>query len=170
MSDTPQIDGLQLNQDLTFQRHEWRVQRIGWAAMALAMIAAVTGLMGGGPLSTAARASPDRRVQIEYERFLRYRDPSVLHVYLQPEAVADEEVRLSLNRAYLQGVEFTRIIPEPHEERIGSEEHTFVFRADELRTSAWVAIHFEADVFGALEGELKVGDGEGVRFRQYIYP
>lgn len=170
MSNIPQIDGLQLAQDLRFLRWEWRLQRVGWGVLAIAVLAALTGILGKGPLSKAMQASPDGVVRLEYDRYLRYRDPTVLHIYVQPEAAVDGELRLSLNRGYLERVQLERIVPEPREERAGAERHTFVFAADRLTTSTWIAFHVIPDRSGSLPGELRVGEREPAVFRQFVYP
>jgi hypothetical protein len=43
----------QIDEDLNFQRREWKIQRAGWVTMALVIIAALLGVFGAGPLSSA---------------------------------------------------------------------------------------------------------------------
>src|SRR5690625_1681137 len=45
-------DGLQIEEDRKFQLRFWRIQRLGWGAFAVVLLAALTGLTGsGGPWS-----------------------------------------------------------------------------------------------------------------------
>jgi hypothetical protein len=61
---------LQIDEDLAFQRREWKIQRVGWGAMALVIIAALLGVFGTGPLSNATLEREGLR--LEYERFCRF--------------------------------------------------------------------------------------------------
>jgi len=46
--------------DIAYQQREWRVQRIGWVAMALIVVAALLGASGSaGPLATARATASD---------------------------------------------------------------------------------------------------------------
>ena len=62
------VDGLQLEEDASFRRRAWAVQRAGWALMALLLLGAILGLLGSGPLSTATADVPGL-MRIEYQRF-----------------------------------------------------------------------------------------------------
>ncbi|HET8720461.1 MAG TPA: hypothetical protein VFM24_00430, partial [Nitrospira sp.] len=46
--------GIQFDQDLRFQERIWRIERVGWLAMAAILFAAVLGLFGRGLLSQAS--------------------------------------------------------------------------------------------------------------------
>ena len=60
------LGDLEVGQDLDFQRREWAVQRVGWGAMALVILAALLGLFGSsGPLSRAATNAADDLVRLE---------------------------------------------------------------------------------------------------------
>ncbi len=49
---------LDVEEDMAFQRRNWRAERIGWAAMVAIVIAAVLGLFASGPLSWATAQTP----------------------------------------------------------------------------------------------------------------
>ena len=52
MSDLRRIGDLDLNQDLDHEARESRAQSIGWAVIAVLLVAALAGLFGGGALSS----------------------------------------------------------------------------------------------------------------------
>jgi hypothetical protein len=60
---------MEINADLEFQRRVWAAQRIGWIAIGAFVIAALVGVFGQGPLSSAAAGG--NALRIEYERFAR---------------------------------------------------------------------------------------------------
>ena len=169
MSQEPKTDGLELNHDVPFQRADWRAQRIGWVVLFLIVLAALAGLLGKGPLSDVSAASPQGQIQVEYDRFLHYRDPTSLQIHLKPPADADNELRVAFDHSYLHGFEIQRITPEPREELAGETEHVFVFEADDVRRSTWIVLHLDPDEFGTIEGSLRVGD-ESILIRHFIYP
>jgi hypothetical protein len=60
---------MEIETDLEFQRRVWRVPRVGWLIIGAAVVAALLGLFGTGPLS---RASTDGGgLTVEYDRFAR---------------------------------------------------------------------------------------------------
>ena len=76
---------LEFEQDLSFQRREWSIQRAGWLVMATIVIAGLIGLFGAGPLSSAnAEAGP---LQLQYSRFERRHAPSELDRVAKPSRV-----------------------------------------------------------------------------------
>ena len=46
-----QREDLELETDESFQRNEWRIQRVGWIVWSLVIIAGLIGLLGSGPMS-----------------------------------------------------------------------------------------------------------------------
>lgn len=70
------IGDLDIAQDLEHQRREWVIERIGWAIMALILLAALAGLLGSGPLSNARIDHPGSHLSAEYNRFERYQSPT----------------------------------------------------------------------------------------------
>lgn len=82
------IGSLQLHEDLAHERREWKLQRVGWALMALALLAAVLGLFGHGPLSETASASADGALTVRHQRFERYQAPSEYDIGALPALAA----------------------------------------------------------------------------------
>ena len=120
-------NGLEVAEDLRFQQRDWIVQRAGWALMALAIFAAVAGLFGAGPLSSAQLAPPGSLLWIEYERFARSRSPSTLRVHFARDAVQKGQVRFWIDRAYLDEMKPERILPEPQKVEVGGDRLLYEF-------------------------------------------
>lgn len=66
MAEHARKGGLEVSQDLNFQRREWVVQRVGWVVMAVLLVAALLGLFGPGPLSKSIAGSASGPVRAEY--------------------------------------------------------------------------------------------------------
>ena len=105
MAESKRVGDLEVHEDLMFQRRSWLVQRVGWIAMALVLLATLVGLFGGaGLLGGEAKAgSKDAMVSVSYERFLRYMKPTTLQIQLSQEAGKEGKVSVWLDREYLDG-------------------------------------------------------------------
>ena len=131
MADIQNVGSLEIDQDLDFQKKEWRLQRIGWGIMALLIVAALLGLTGSGPLARATSGDAGALLQVEYSRFVRLDAPVTLEIEIAGEAVASHQVELRVERAYLQDISVEQIVPEPDEVRSAGEQLIFVFAVDE---------------------------------------
>jgi hypothetical protein len=89
MSDVGEGGGLQIEQDLEYQQRAWTVQRVGRVMMALAVLAALAGLLGPGPLSRASAGATGDPLRLEYERFLRFQTPTSPSIELSPTAARE---------------------------------------------------------------------------------
>ena len=65
------VDGLQIDQALSFQRRFGRVQRVAWWLLALIPVAAIAGLFGDGLFSDVTAGSARAGGTVTYERFGR---------------------------------------------------------------------------------------------------
>jgi hypothetical protein len=171
MPNIPRVGDMEVKQDLEFQRREWVAQRVGWALMALVVLAGLLGLLGsGGPLSNASAHDEDGAVRVEYERFLHRHSPTTLRAHVAAGVAEKGEVRLWLDLEYLARGELQRVTPEPARVEAGPDRHTFVFRMADADRPTTVTFHFEADRPGPLAGRVGAGDREPARFRQFVYP
>lgn len=101
---------LDLEEDTGFQVREWRFQRIGWGILCLLVLAALSGVLGGGPLSRT-RVEKDI-LSIEYERFSRREAKSPLDVTYRRKA-GDTSLVLEFDSACLAEAELEQARPDP---------------------------------------------------------
>jgi hypothetical protein len=160
--------GLDVDQDLDFQRKDWTFERIGWIAMLLFVIAAALGVFGRGPLSKARASAPDGSMSVEYSRFERHGAPSHFTVTLRPAAAMDSTVSLWVSDAYLDGVWLERIVPQPVKE-ISQGDRT-VFEVPVFRDSARVSFHFRPDRLWSQRIELGSPGRDAMRLSRFVYP
>ncbi len=121
------IGSLQLHEDLAHERREWKLQRVGWALMALALLAAVLGLFGHGPLSETASASADGALTVRHQRFERYQAPSEYDIGALPALAAGGVLVLRVEPALLARIEIERFEPAPQQVRADGEALLFAF-------------------------------------------
>lgn len=164
--------GLELNQDLSFQRRSWRVQRVAWFIMAGIVAAALLGLFGKGPLSSATVSTPDRTMQVRYERFGRLDSPLITNVRLaRGTADADGRVRLWISRAYLGRVAGDGISPIPESTQTAADRVVFVFRLTDPAQPVDATFYLNTEKVGPLTGQFGLVDRKPVlTIRQFIYP
>jgi hypothetical protein len=170
MAEKPARGNLQLTQDLTFERREWTTERIGWAVMAVIILAALTGVFGAGPLSRATVGEPGGQFRVDYPRFARFKAPMTLGIHLGPHTGRQGMARLWLSREYLDGVQIAQVTPQPQQVSAGAEQLTYAFPISEANGSTSVTFFLKAERFGRHGGCAGLVNGPTACFRQFIYP
>lgn len=119
--------GLQVTEDRPWQERFWTGQRIGWALMALFIIAAIAGLTGmGGPLASAKAELGGGTV--DYPRITRWQADDRLQVRIAPASTTD--VELTLSREFVELFAISSIQPEPAEVQATPSGHRFTFETE----------------------------------------
>jgi hypothetical protein len=167
---TRRAHDLEIDQDLTYLRRSWRVQRAGWLAMAVVLALALAGLLGSGPLSRREVGVPGL-LQVEYERFARYEAPQTLTVRVDPAATHTGEIRLWVDRRYLEHARIETITPEPSRVESAADRLVYVFAMNRPGEPATIAFGLQAERIGRISGRVGLEDAEAAApFRQLVYP
>ena len=98
-------------EDVHFQDISWTLQRVGWIAVALIAVLALTGVFSHGFFSNAVARQDGLPLSIKYERFQRM--TASYRFYIATPASAEEEVRLIFNKAFSDLYEIDSIQPQP---------------------------------------------------------
>ncbi|MGH9943441.1 MAG: hypothetical protein ACRD9R_13925 [Pyrinomonadaceae bacterium] len=170
MSDIKRVGDIEIGEDMRTQRRQWAIERIGWVLMLLVALAALAGLLGPGPLSGTSAATPDSLLQVEYNRFERRQSPVMLRVRLGPGAARGGQLRLSLNRDYVEGIQIERIEPEPDTVEAHADRYVYVFNAPDISGATSVTFRFEPNRYGRAPVRLWIEGGPQLSFRQFFYP
>ena len=157
---------LEIDQDLAFQRREWTIQRAGWWLMLAFVVAAATGLFGGGFLSQATAGEPDGPLWVEYERFDRQGRVSRTQIHVRPPAGPGFQLRL--NRDYFDAIRVERLTPEPETLEVGPSEVVFHFNLPTGATPFTLVIDAEPLSFGWHAATISSA-GAVVTFSQLTY-
>jgi hypothetical protein len=163
------VGDLDINQDMSFQRRTWRVQRIGWVVLAVIITGAACGLFGNGPLSRSLADAPSLPFQIEYERLSRYHSPQTLRLHLKDGAAVREPFTVWLSDDYAARVSISSISPEPGEVHRSGGGFLYRFRMDPS-PSGQIILRLEADAVGPLTGFIGLDPTHTVSISQWIYP
>lgn len=171
VSSTGREFGHAIEEDLRFQIRSWRIQRAGWVLGLLLLAAALVGLFGNGPLSTATARSADGGIEVTYDRLARHGSPTQLKVDVRQPLAGDGPVVVWLARDFLDGIEIEAIIPEPNrvvdsDARTGYEFEVEDVGGDGLNVTFFVRY----DQIFIRHGEVGVGSGQPVPFDMLVYP
>lgn len=168
MTATEPVEDLEREPDLRFQHREWTVQRAGWVVLLVIVLAALSGLFGGGPLSTAtAEVEP---LQLQYTRFERRHAPTTMEVSVDNSALSQGQVEVWLSFDYLARIEITSFVPEPEEVIETDERVVYRFNIDDQTRTPKILISLEHDEQGLTTGRIGMTDGPEVAFWQVVYP
>jgi hypothetical protein len=160
----PVVDGLQIDQALTFQRRFERVQRVAWWLLALVPVAAIAGLFGGGLFSEATAGSERARVTVTYQRFGRLTADTELQLkFAGPARTTD----VAISRAFLDRYDTSEVRPQPLRVRTLANAIVFTFAAAPAGRATFSLTPAEV---GSSRGTVTVSDGTPVHVKQLVYP
>lgn len=159
---------LQLDEDLSFQRREWRLERAGWGALVVGVLAAAAGAFGDGPLSHTRISAAAGRLVVEYDRMVRHSASSEIRVRISPPGNSGEAA-LWIDLPYLRDVEITSIVPEPSRTEHRGEHVAYVFPVASHAAPLEIIVRYEPTRAGRLSGRLGTSDGATVTVRQVAF-
>ncbi len=159
------VGDLEIDQRLEVQAFSWRIQQIGWVAIALFLAAALAGLFGRGPFSRARVGDP-AVLEVDYGRFERRTQEATLIVRIGPQPSG--RVRLWIDEAYVSEQPIHRVLPEP--ERVEAADGRLLLTLRVSGERPQIRITTMPEVFGAMQGRLGILGGGEVSFRQFVYP
>lgn len=158
--------GLEIQQDLEFQKKEWRAARITWVVLLTIMVATLLGVFGKGPLSKAEASDSAGAFRVEYQRFGRFGASMRLLVFAPPGP--DSSVRFALDGALLRSFQVKTITPRPSMELLLGDgvEYRFDGAPDQ---HAPVIFELQPAARWFVSGSVRTV-GARVQFRQFIHP
>lgn len=169
MQRQPRHGRLEVDEDAAFQRRDWRGQRIGWAALALLLLAGALGLLGGvGPFAQSEVGS-DSDVTLVYDRVARHGDNAEMAVTVAPSVVHDGQVRLWFDARFLNGLEVESVSPEPTDVAVDGRRVVYTFDVGTSGTADLI-FHVRPDDMWSRTGEVGVEGGPSYRFSQFVLP
>ncbi|HJR41609.1 MAG TPA: hypothetical protein VJ812_05925 [Gemmatimonadaceae bacterium] len=170
MSDIRRVDDLDIDQDLEFQRREWKVQRIAWALMLLAILAALAGIFGRGVLARAVAGRTGDPLRVEHDRFVRRHSDETLTLVLSPEAVRAGEARIHVDSALIGALDIRRLTPEPERQEATPDGIVATFRLGESGAPHRILVDYQADAYWSASGAIALERHTPVRLHFVVYP
>jgi hypothetical protein len=164
------VGDLEVDQDLAFQQRSWTVQRIGWIIMPLLVLAALLGLLGPGPLSSATVGSEAGPLWLEYDRFGHWERPTNLQLHLGANVAAQGLARIWLDSAYVEKMQIEQVTPQPESVELAANRLIYTFQVAEPGQPTFITFHLKPEKFGPNRGEVGLVEGSSLQFSQFIYP
>lgn len=164
------VGDLELEQDLEFQRKSWRFQRIGWAALALLLLAAFLGLFSSGPLSSQTAGDDASALWIEYERFARRLTPSDLYVHIRTDAIAEQKASFWFDSDYVRNLEVSSVSPQPTSVVADGDRYVYKFDVKRPNEDFVVAFRVRPVALWQISAQAGVAETATVAFTQFVYP
>jgi hypothetical protein len=157
----------EIEQHLDSQKKLWMFQRLGIVFMFLFVGACLLGVLGPGAFSKTIKGTD--QLQVEFQRFLHYRNPSQFRFKI---ARHGEKAVLFINRDFIESVDVKRVNPEPESVISSGTEHKYVFATDSQSKGEPVSIvfAFEAETRGRLQAKIRTDVGAPLRIDQFVYP
>lgn len=160
-----------LGEDISYQRREWVVQRVGWVVMALIVVAALFGLLGeSGPFAEAELRAADGSLQVHHVRIAHHHAPAALTITVAPDLVEGGELRLWIDAAYARTLDIQSIIPEPESVEVGPERIVYTFAVADWKGSLTIVYHYEQESYWWKRGHLGIEGGAAVELVQFVFP
>ena len=159
--------GLQINEDLTFQRHSWRFQRVGWIAIGLLLLTGLAGFWGQGPFSWGTAGHQSGPLQMEYERLAHYMTTAMLRLHVNPD-IGRDRITVHLAQRYAETIQIEQIMPRPESEAVSAEGLTYIFNL--AGRPSVITFYMKMGRVGLLSGEVRADDHPPVHFRQFVFP
>lgn len=156
-------------QDLSYQRREWALERFGWLAFSIVLIAALAGMLGRGPLSSRTATSESGTLSVRYDRFVRRCSATEL-TFVLTGLGKSETVRLWIDRQYLDAVGIESIVPRPAHEELDSDGAAFVFSSPSDNQGGNICFRLEPVAPGPISATIRLDGGGEVIIRQLVYP
>lgn len=164
-------DGPEIQEDPAFHRRSWTVQRAGWMAMVVLVVAGMLGLLGGeGPFVDNRAGGSEHGIVVEYQKFIRKRSPTDLRIHVLPDAAESSDIAIWIDRAYLERFEVQYINPEPASVATSDTHLIYTFELSEPGQAANLTFNIESESFGMPDAWIGIDGREPVEFRQIIYP
>ena len=171
MGKPDRVCGLEVSEDPQFQEKSWKVQRVGWVAMLAVIAAALLGVFGSGPVSSATARAEGSAMTASYERFIRAGGEHEVELTLDRDgATADSLARVWVSSDWLDGNRVVGVSPAPSSETVMPDRVLFSFHVARAAEPVRIRLTLEARKAGV---RTFLGGIEGQRplsFRQVAYP
>jgi hypothetical protein len=168
MSQIHEVGDIQVNEDLSFLRKEWRFQRIGWFLMLLFVLVGLSGALGRGPLSKATDGDSNS-LAISYERIIRHSADTQLQLALG-RALREDTVRVYITAGYLQAFEVRNIIPEPISSGVRGPYAYYDFVRDPRTQFSGITLHLISESYWTRRAILFTSGAAPLHVHQFILP
>lgn len=159
---------VEVSEDLPFQRRWWRIQRVGWVVMLLAIVSAVAGAFGDGPISAAYRTSSSGRVEVVFDRIARRNSPREITFQVRP-LEAKGPIVLRIPRGFLEHSQLNHIHPQPVQTETDAGYWAYHFAPSTDASALWIRLEIQTREAGRQSGIFLI-DQDELAISQFVLP
>lgn len=159
------VGDLEIDQDLRYQVHEWRVERVGWVLLGLLLVLASLGTFGGGVLSRAS--AEEGAVRVEYERFTRAQSRTTIQLLAPMQQ--QKPMPVELRWAPRTPVRIETIVPEPERSEVTADGAVYYFTVAPDTDTGRITFEYRIEDPGEVGFQISAG-GATFEIDQFVYP
>lgn len=164
------VGDLEIEEDVGFQEREWKVERVGWAALVLVVLLAAAGLFGHGPVSWTSASTDDGSLEVEFERFGRRGGSQDLVIRADAAAATDNTWQIDVSLAYSTSMDVDAITPEPESVEAVDGAIRYTFARSTEGVDLEVTFSVTPDGMWNVAGDIALADGPSVRVSHFLFP
>jgi hypothetical protein len=160
----------EIDEDMKFQKREWKMQRIAWLVFGLFLLAAFLGVFGSGPINHSTQVDPQGLLSVEYEPLVRRQSPTRLKLQLKAPAQKTDRAQFWIASDCLDALEISQVTPAPERMEAMGKRVVYSYPPSREKRELIVGFHFQPLRIGRLPCRIGYPDGTEVEFIQFIYP
>ncbi|PIJ49031.1 hypothetical protein BL250_17025 [Erwinia sp. OLTSP20] len=157
-----------VKENMSWQRLEWRIQRLGAAWLFIMVIAGACGLFSKGWLSHQTLISADGRLQVEYERFGLF--DSDMTMTIRERQRGRGPLVITLSSQAMDNFQLQTLQPQPLRAVSSQHQMTLSWSRDSLQNGASVWLGLQPQKPGRYPVTISTPEGSRLQFTQWIYP
>ena len=161
--------GIDLADEIRFNRRTWTFERAGWVFLALLVGAALAGATGPGLLSSVTRRDANGSLELAFERFPHFRTDSSLTATIPLPAEGDH-FELWIDQSLRDRVEVKRVDPVPLRVTVDHGRVIYAFQKSREAGPRTVVFHTVPEAVGPVRGRVCLGPGGGIDLFQFVFP
>ena len=162
--------GLEIDEDIEFQRRAWKVQKIAFWVLVALLAAAVLGFFGPGLISYREAQDGEGQLKAKYHRWLRFGSPGTLQFEIKGGSTSEGKAQIWIERRYIESLQIESIVPEPESVKTGEDRFVYEFSLEDSQRSAGIFFHFVPRESGSLNGRAALGNNLPLEISQVVYP
>jgi hypothetical protein len=168
MSQLHEVGDIQVNEDLSFLRKEWRFQRTGWLLMLLFVLIGISGALGRGPLSKASDGD-SASFAVFYERIIRHGADTQIDI-VAGRALHADTLRVYITAGFMEAFEIRNIIPEPVSSGIRGPYVYYDFLRDSRAQFSGITFHMTPERYWGRRARVFTSGAAPLHVHQFTLP
>lgn len=157
-----------VQENMKWQKAEWRIQRVGFVLLLLFVIAGACGFFSKGVISSQQVSAADGRLTVEYEHFGRRQ--SNMDMALRLRKLSGDHYQVTLSGEAMDNFQIQTLQPQPDETWSSEDQLILIWHRRLQQNNATVWLSLQPQSFGHYPVKITLDNRSQVTFSQFIYP